>query len=72
MKTKCLKSVIWTKPTTTQARTRVIELAHPPCLWSAGACEGTGPADPKLQDLHDTGQQQDTQEESSEGPISVV
>ena len=28
---------------------------YPPHLWSAGACEGTWPTDPKLQDLHNTG-----------------
>ena len=28
-------------------------------LWTAGAPEGAGTAEPKLQDLHDTRQQQD-------------
>ena len=37
---------------------------HPPHLGSAGAPEGAGPADPKLQDLHDKEQQQSIQEES--------
>ena len=37
------------------------ELVHP--MLSAGTLEGTGPADPKLQDLHDTGKQKDNQEE---------
>jgi hypothetical protein len=31
-------------------------------LWTAGVCEEGGPADPKLQDLHDTKQQQDNLE----------
>jgi hypothetical protein len=29
-----------------------------------GTCERASPVDPKLQDFHDTGQQQDNQEES--------
>ena len=33
-------------------------------LWVAGAHERTGPTDPKLQNLHDTGQQQNIREES--------
>lgn len=36
---------------------------YPPHLGSAGAHEGTSFADPKLQNLHDIGQQQDVQEE---------
>lgn len=36
---------------------------HSPHLWSAGAHEGICPADPELQDLHYTGQQQYIQEE---------
>lgn len=36
-------------------------------LWTVGACERTNSADPKLQDLHDTEQQQDNQEESQWG-----
>lgn len=38
-------------------------------LWTTGACEGAGPADPKVKDLHSTGQQQDSQQESHWGPI---
>lgn len=44
-----------------------------------GACRGGGkervairPVDPGLQDLHDTEQQPDVQEESKEGPASMV
>ena len=37
------------------------ELVHPKiCI----ICERVSPADPKLQDLHDTGQKEDNQEES--------
>ena len=32
---------------------------HLPHLSTLGAGEGSWPADPKLQDLHDTGQQQE-------------
>jgi hypothetical protein len=32
-------------------------------LWTVGACEGPGPAAPKLQDLHVSGQQQNVREE---------
>lgn len=37
---------------------------YPLHLRSAEACEGAGPADSKIQDLHDTEQQKDVQEES--------
>jgi hypothetical protein len=33
----------------------------------AGVHEGAGPIDPKLQDLHDTGQLQDIQDEEERG-----
>lgn len=36
---------------------------YPPHRWTAGACEVVGPAGLKLQNLHDTRQQQDIQEE---------
>ena len=36
-------------------------------LWSIGACEMASPADPELQDLHDTGRQQEILEESQWG-----
>jgi hypothetical protein len=39
-----------------------------PHLGTAGACEGMGPAEPELQDLHDTGQQQGMGEEFQWGP----
>ena len=45
---------------------------HPPHLWTAGVCEGDGSTDPNLQDLHDTGQQQDISEESGENPVLMV
>jgi hypothetical protein len=45
-----------------------ISLSWSTLTWSAGACEGAGSTDPKLQDLHDTGQQQDVWEESQWGP----
>jgi hypothetical protein len=32
-----------------------------------GICDGAGPADPGLQDLHDPGQQQENWEESQGG-----
>jgi hypothetical protein len=32
-----------------------VGLKHLPHLLTAGACEGTSPTDPKLEDLHDTG-----------------
>lgn len=59
-----------TNPAITQAQSQDYELTHPHIhpVWSAGACKRTGPADPKLQDLNNTGQQQDIQEKSSEGP----
>ena len=41
---------------------------YPPHIWTAVAFEVVGPADPKLQDLHDTRQQQYIQEESQRGP----
>jgi hypothetical protein len=45
------------------------EWAHPNIYRIyCGAHERAGPADPKLKDLHDTGQQQDIQEESREDP----
>lgn len=51
-----------------QAQTQGYDLAHPNihpiCQPSVGACEGAWPADTKLQDLYNTGQQQDIQEES--------
>jgi len=40
---------------------------HLPHGWIAGVHEGAGPTDPKLQDLHDTGQQQGIREESQWG-----
>lgn len=55
---------------TTQASIQGSELAHPistPSLWTAGASERARPADPKLQDLHDTGQAQAIWEESHWG-----
>jgi len=36
-------------------------------LWTVGACEGADPIASKLQDLHDTGQEQDIWEESRGG-----
>lgn len=41
---------------------------NPPNLWSAATHEGAGTADRKLQDLHDTWQQQAVQEEPQWGP----
>lgn len=38
-----------------------------PHLWSVGASKGNGPADPKMQNLHNTGQQQESQEKSQIG-----
>jgi hypothetical protein len=40
-------------------------------LWTAGGYEGASPADPKLQSLHDTGQQ-DIWEESGENPTLLM
>lgn len=37
---------------------------HQPHLWTAGWYKGEGPADPKLEDLHDPGQPEDIQEDS--------
>jgi hypothetical protein len=42
----------------------VVPSQHLPHLWTARSHEGASPADPKLQDLHDTEQQQDSWEES--------
>lgn len=49
----------------TQAQNQFYKLAHPNIYpsRSAGAHEGTWPADSELLDLHDTEQQQDNQEE---------
>lgn len=41
---------------------------HLPHIWTAGIRKGIGPADLKLQDLPDTGQQQDSQEKFHWGP----
>lgn len=46
-----------TNSTTTQTKNQSYELVHPIIHRIYGACEGVGPADPKLQDLHGTGQQ---------------
>ena len=59
-------------PATTQDQNQGCELAHPHCniqpICSVGAHGRPGPADSKLQDLHDTGQQQIIQEESQWEP----
>lgn len=34
--------------------------------------EGAGPEDPRLQDLHDTGKQQNTAQSPSEDPVLMV
>lgn len=43
----------------TQSQIQSFELAHPYVytLWTAGACEGGGPPEPKLHNLYNTGQQ---------------
>ena len=59
-----------TNPATTQTQYQGYGLTHPlhsPHQWSAGECEGTGPADTTLQDFHNMGQQQDNQEEFQGG-----
>lgn len=64
---KCWRAGKVTSSATTQAQIQDSELSHPNIylhLWTARACEGFGTADPKLQDLHDTGQQQEIWEES--------
>jgi hypothetical protein len=51
-----------TSSATTQAQIQGSELAYPQNLYHlqmVGACERACPADPKLQELHDTGQQQE-------------
>jgi hypothetical protein len=40
---------------------------HLPHWWTVGGCEGANSTNPKLQNLHDTGQQQDIWEESQWG-----
>lgn len=47
-------------PATTQVQNQVW-VQHLPHQWSAGTRERASPADPKLQNLHDIGQQQDIQ-----------
>lgn len=60
-----------TSPATTQAQNQAFELADsnvPPHLWTVGTYDGDEHADSKLQDLHDTGQQ-DFQEEPQWDPV---
>lgn len=45
---------------------------HLPHLWATEMYEGAGPEDPRLQDLHDTGKQQNTAQSPSEDPVLMV
>lgn len=55
-----------TNSETSQAQMQDFELAHPHICPTNGLHERDSPTDPKLKYFHDTGQHQDTQEESQQ------
>jgi hypothetical protein len=61
---ECKRAGKLTNSAPTQTQSQGFELAHPKIHSFNGVCEGASPAEPKLQNLPDTGQLQDFWKES--------